>query len=659
MAGTFAEWLRRPDRTCVVLAEFDPTLEVSGWTAVGVSAPHTYCASLARVCQQSLLPGGLTRRCVGVKQNATSLTEQEDVDEVDANPGSWYWDEEAETLYVHTTTGSDPDLFTVMQAVVRFYIATHPVVLNRIDDDPDTGIYYQPWLDGVLPTIVTEVEDMFFGQKLLATTGNVQLLNATGIFDTLVAPDGLYHWKNKSVRFYVGGSYNGLSLPRSEYVAVTTMQVEDVSADEQHAVFELKPRARRLTIDVPRTPYFEGEYLNLGDGVRGTRKWIGYGRAIMRPDLTDTTEDYGQWTVADANYQTLFAVHQVWAESRATGARTLLTLTTHYTVNLTDCTITVVHADYAWQTHALVVDVTGKPDGAGSYLKTFGAIVVDLLTNVAGVDISDVDTAAFATCDAEAPEELAVWLKSPRQLSSLLATSEDGLPCLERSVMGTVQETVAGKFTGWIWSPGYDAATVTTLSKSDFVRFRPQPRLETVVDTVRVAYNRDLASGAWALEEEASPKVAYVNDTDYALEIFTFLRNSADAQTLAQRYELIAGAVPVEVDFELRVPLLLQHRVGDKVLVTFDRAPAAAGEYIERPFELVRLGKSFAPTVAIVGRLGDLRGIGAKIAHVTDDSAPDWASTPDAERVGRGYVADDNGRVVSLDPTTENIRLIW
>jgi hypothetical protein len=657
MAATFQDWLLWPDRTVVVLAELQPTLELSGWTAVGMTAPNTYQVALPRSILSHIVTGGVTQRCAGVRQNATSLTARVDLATVDADPGSWWWDEAAEVLYVHTTTGSGPDTFTVMQAVVRLYVATKGVVLNRVDGDPDTGIYYQPWLDGVLPTIEREVEDIFFGQKLIAT-GNIRLLNATGVFDTLVAPDGRYHWKNKRVTFLVGGEYNGQSLLRSQYVVVTTMLVEDASADDQFATFKLKPQARRLVVDIPRTPIFETEYPHLGDGVRGTRKWFGYGRTFMRPDLTDTSGD-GVYTVADAAYQTLFAVHQVWAVAKTTGRRTALTVTTDYTVDLTACTVTVVNPTYTHEDYLLEIDVTGKPDGAGSYLRTFGAIVVDLLTNLAGIPGEDIDQSAFDQCDLDAPEELSLWIKSPRTLASVISTTQEGFPSLERSVLGTVQETLAGKFTAWIWDPGFDATTVVSLKKSDFSVFKPKPKLETIASEVRINYAPNPATEEWSTQSATDPKVQFTEDTNAVMDLYTYLRQPAAAAVLAQRYQLLAGAVSTEVEFALRRPLLIEHVAGDKVLVTYDRAPSASGAYENRAFEIVKLGKSFAPTVSIVGRLGDLRGVGERIAHVTADSALDWTASSIDERVGLGYVSDDDGYVDPSDLSTLNARVIW
>jgi len=656
MTATFSEWLLWPDRSVVVLAELEPSLELAGWAAVGVSAPNTYVVALPRAILTTALPGGVSQRCGGVSQNETALTARVDLADVDANAGSWFWDEAAELLYVHTTTGSDPDTFTVMQAFVTLYAATKGIVLNRVDGDADTGIYYQPWLDAELPTITREVEDIFFGQKNIAT-GNIRLLNATGLLDTILAPDGLYSWKNKKVRFFLGGSFNGLELPRSEYADITTMLIEDVAPDDSFATIELKPIGRRLTVDIPKTPYFESAYPNLGEGVAGTKKWIGYGRTIMRPDLTDTTAD-GVYTIADAAFQTLFAVDAVWAVSKTTGARQLLTLTTHYTVDLTACTVTIVDATYTHVNWLLEVDVTGKPNGSGGYLRTFGEIVVDLLTTFAGVTAADIDQAAFDQADIDAPVDLAVWLKSPRALASVISTSQDGFASLERSVMGTVQETLDGKFTGWIWDPSYTPGSVVTLTDSDFASFKPLPKLETIVGEIRVSCSPNHATGACRTEKHVDLRTQYTNQTDDGLELQTFLVSTSDAQTLAQRYALISGAVSTEIEFTLRRPLLAQQIAGDKVLLSVQRAPSVTGSYDQRVFEVVKLGKSFAPTVSISGRLGDLRGIGAVIGRWADSSAPDYTAASVAERALSGYWSDSGGLIDPLDVTTRN-RSVW
>jgi hypothetical protein len=303
--AVFADFLRWPDREVVTLVELTPSLTLANFTTIpGGGFPNTYQLVLPRKVLTSDFKGGIYRRCVGVRENATSLTEKTSRALVDANAGSWYWDEAAELLYVHSTTGSNPDTFTAYQAFVTFYFASKGIALNRVDNDSTTGIYYHPWLSPHgSQNISLMVEDMVSGSKA-NLTGDVSLLNGHGFWNTIIATDGSYNWKNKNVRFFVGGSYNNRTLLRSQYQALLTMQVNDVAADEDLCTMQLKPLVGATEIELPKTPYFETSYPNLGDGVRGQKKRIGYGRAIIAPDLTDTTVSQGRYTIADAVYQT-------------------------------------------------------------------------------------------------------------------------------------------------------------------------------------------------------------------------------------------------------------------------------------------------------------------------------------------------------------------
>jgi hypothetical protein len=656
-AASFAEFVAWPDRDVVVLVEVTPSVTLSNFTAVGGATPNTYKVALPRFIQEAGFAGGIYRKAVGVRENATNLTERADLASVDANPGSWWWDAANGWLYVRSTTGSDPDLFTAYQAFVTFYFATRGLVLNQSDAVASTGVYYHPWVTGDLPRLSMHMEDMLFGAKI-TETGNVTFTNGHGFWNTLVATNGVYNWKNKRMRFFLGGSYQGRVLPRSQYAAMITMLVEDVAADEQHCTFTLKPLAKQLDLDLPPTPYFESSYPNLGDGVRGTRKWIGYGRTTMRPDLTDTTS-HGIWTIADAAFQTLYAVHQVQAIAKTTGVRSTLSLGTHYSVDLTACTLTIVSATYRWQDYDLEVDVTGKPvAGGGDYMKTFGAIVKDLLTTHVGVAAADLDTAAFNQADVDAPEELSFWIKSPRSLASLMSSAEAGFPSLERSVMGTLIQTLAGLWTCWIWDPGYDVDSVVKLRKEDFKSFRPQPKLETVFSTTRVHFNYNHARGEWPIERASSAKVEYLSETKEPLDVYTFLRGAVDAQTLAQRYQFISGSVSLEVEFEERGSKLAQELAGNKVLVTYDPAPDAEGSFTNKPFELLRIDRGMAPTLFVAGRFGDLRGV-KDVGRWTADDAPTWAASDFSQREAQGYWTDDDGFADPADASSKNASIWW
>jgi hypothetical protein len=654
---TFAEFLAWPDRTEHVLVEADPSITLTGWTATGGSYPTTYQVSRPRLVQTTEVPGGLYAPVLGVTEEATALTSRPSIALVEANPGSWYWDEAAGVLYVHSTTGASPASFVHVEAIVRLYLGTAPVVLNRTASDPATGVYYHPWLRGDLPEIASMVEDLLHGTKIIPD-GSVTFTNGHGAWHALIAPDGPWNWKNRTITCLVGGVFNGRTLTRAQYATMATMRVEDVAADEERCAFTLTPVTRATVRQVPVTSFDEATYPALGDGVRGAKKWIGYGRATMPPDLTDTT-GHGVYTIADAASQTLFAVHQVWAIDKSTGEWTSLTEGLHYSVDLVACTLTILDAAYRWQDVRLAVDVTGKPDGSGGYLRTFAAIVQDLLVTFLGVATDAIDTEAFTAAAVEgAAEEIACWVKDPREIASLFTTSEPATPSLGRSVMGTVQQSSAGQWTCRLYTPAVPEA-LTALRKEDFTRFTPAPQFQTVYAGVQVYYNYDAVRGQWSVVEETDPATTYRTKSTDVLPIYTFLRSAGAARALAQRYLLLAGKVLTTAAFEERGARLAQHIAGDKVRVTFSPAPSAAGAYVDKPFEITELRLRFAPKLGVSGVLNDIRDLGGKVGRWMDAAAPNWASATDLERQSSGFWTDANGLADSGDPTSGGRSLWW
>lgn len=654
MAGSFAGLLAASAREEIVLCELEPMYELLGFAAAGGGFVNTYSIVLSRFVQTVEFKGGMYAKCIRVTQNGVALTARASIALVDANAGSWYWDEAAGVLYVRPTAGT-PSAYTML-AARRMYFASSPIVLEETAGNADTGIYYLPWITGEVPQTRRQVEDILSGITTFPS-GNIAFLNGHSAWFTLVAGDGQWNWKYIYAKFYLGGRYAGLTLNRSDYQPIATMLVEDVAPTEESCTFFLLPLRRLTELELPITPIFEGTYPNLGNGVRGTKKWIGYGRAILNPDLTDTLTNQGVYTIADAAYQTLFAINSVWAIEKTTGVWTLLTPIVHYTQDLVACTVTITSALYPNDDYDIAVDVSGKPDEAGSYLKKYGEILQDILTSILGVAAADIDAAAFAQLALEADAEIAVWTKDTRSLASILSSSEPELPSMGRSVMATIQQTSAGQWTAKVWDPSVDMIS-TTLRKEDLARFEAKPKLKTIYAAVRVYYGFDHARQQWSFVEASDPTITYKTGSRDRLELFTYLTTESNARTIAQRYMLLAASVTIEAEFEERGALLAQMNAGDKVYVTYSPAPTASRAYVSQPFEILDLVVRYAPKVTVTGVLGDLRGLGGRIGKWMGSTAPDWATATAAERLQSGFWSDSNGFVDPLDNGSLN-RSIW
>lgn len=625
-----------------VLLEVTPSITLQAWTLHSGSA---YKVTLSPWFE------GMYRRVAGVRQNATDLTEAASIAAVISTAGTYFWDSANSLLYVRATTGSIED--TIAQCFVTYFIATDAVVINQTDDDPSSGIFYEPWLRGNLPRLTRQISDLLFGITVWES-GNVSFTNGHGTFHYLVPS---HNWKNKRAVLLLG-EYENTPPNRSDFVEIVTMLIEDVAANEDNAAFKLVSIQRTLEKEIPSTRYSTDNYPNIGEGVSGSHKMLGYGRATIRPDLTDESGN-GVYTIADAAYQTLFAVHSVTAIAKTGGARTLLTLTTHYTVDLTLCTVTLTGTGgYVCDDYIIECDVTGKPDGAGSYLNTFGQIVKDILTTHLGVPTTQLDLASFTQADIDNNHPLSVWLKVPRSIASVFSSSEPNKASLEKSVLGTVRQTLDGKWNVRIWNDSTPAPTVS-LVKEDFVSFLPEPKIENVTSVAAVYFNQNLSANSWSVKTAEDLRARYLFETREETEFYTFLRDADDAETLAQRAALLLAATSIDVEFELRGSQLAEALAGDFVTVSYAPAPVVGQAFEEANLELQRLDISLAPTLKLSGRFNDFRSIGSRIGHWTEDTAADWASASDAEKASQGFWSDDDGLIDPSDPTTANLSLWW
>ena len=660
--ASFADFLIAADRNEVVLVELTPRFTLGGFTVVGGN-PHTYSLTMLRFVATTSVTGGLYRRVVGVRENSTDLTAQTSIATVDANASSWWWDEANEILYVHSSTGANPDTFSAYQAHVRFYVASRAIVLDETDGDPGTGLFYQPWLLGELPALTERDDEAIFGAKITAG-GVLRLANGHGAWHAIVAHNGAYHWTNAPICALFGGSYaaDTQTLTRAQYREIFTVEVEDITSDEEALEAEIKPLVRRTTGQIPKTPFFASSFPNAGDGVIGTKKWIGYGRTTMRPDLTDTSGN-GVYTVADSAFQDLRAVHSVTAIRVDTGATTRLTLTTDYTVNLTACTITIVNATFIHTAYLIECDVTGKNDTArGVAIDTFGAIVRDLITTHLGFAQADLDVAVFGAggaaalpIDTDAPEPHSLWIKSARTIASILATAAEDFASMERGVLGLVFQTLDGKWTADIWDPNFNPTGLDVFRKEEFAVFKPQPKLESGFSIVNCHYNYNHSTQQWAIEQASDTRLQHLLATTDRLDLYTFLRDSGDAQRLAQRQLFMAGGIGLQVEFEERGVRLATARPRTRVIVNYTPGPDSTGGFVDRVFEVTELTRSFLPTLQVNGVLGDMRGIGEHIGQWTAAGAPNWDSSTDAAKAFSGYWADASGFVDPADAATKDI----
>lgn len=649
-----ADLLDWPDRNLIVIAEAEPSIVLTDW-AETAGRTDVYEIAFPTHRERDFFPGGLYAPCVRVRQNDIDLDEEDNLDDVESNAGSWFWDAAAETLYVHSTTGSSPDEFTVYQAFVRVYLSTKPVALNHTAGDPDTGIYYHPWITEESTAALNSVGDGLFAVKT-SPTATLVIANEFGsLWQRITASNSQWWWQQRRIRLYVGGSVRSTVIERANYDQFVSMLVADVAVTDSVCTLVLKTSGNRLDQVLPPTPIFESEYPDLDSSARGKKKPLLYGRCTMAPLLVDTTVDEGLWLVADAAFQELTAVHNVWAVAKTNGAMTLLTLTTDYIVDLVNCTVTVVNAAYPADDFSLIVDTTGVD------METAAEITEDLLRKHLGAGDDDIDMDSFSEAALQAPEPLSVALVSPRTLSSILMTSESAQPSLERSVLAVLREMPDGRWQFKVRSL-LTTDPVASLGPRDLAKFDPEPSNETAFATTQVYYGQNSATGSWAISEFTDQRTKYLLAADSAAtdedaaQLYTFLRDAVDADALAARYQALAGGNRLRVVFAERSAKLYRALVGDRVTITFAPAPDASGALEDEVFEVTELKKIAAPTLVTSGIVRDTRGLIGGWPWAADTEPADWATATTEQRRRLGFWAGDDGRIDPLDPATADIR---
>lgn len=648
----YEQWVTEVSTGRIILCELQPAEALTGWVVVGGN-PQTY-----RLAWSSRITFGhdaspVYRRLDFVRQNDITLTARASIAQVQANLGSWFFDESGGNLYISTTTGVTPSVFAAIAAYFTLFIATEPA--DFVD-----GQLYEPRLFGALPTIQASADDPFVPVKPVVQ-GLIDCVNAHAFFDI---PADRYIWRNKIVRLFLGGG----ALPRASYVPIALCQIDYLAVNDDVARFGIRSLATVLEQQLPLNIFTVIEYPRLANGLEGTYKPLLYGRKSNIPGLCidsfykgwpadqkpDPAAYRDVYLIADPAVQVITGVQAVRAINRTTGEVRGLA-PSDYSVNLSACTVTVtaVGADFTATFRAdqwdLRIDATGQTDGVGGYLKTFGQIVKALLLAL-GESATDIDTATFLDADAKAPFPLGLWLRDPQQASAVMSL-------LQQSVIGNLHIGTSGQWRVHVLDVVDAVTNAPVLEDADIVTWRAVERVDPIYPLVRCFFDRDPSTQQDRLTTTQSDAARYLFESPDGLTVNTLLTESADAELMAQRYRLIAVAPDHQFDVDLRGLELMTANVYDRALVTRDRAPG--GSYVNRAMEILGYTKAFAPPSVRV-RLGDLSGISDLIGHVRNwapaGGADTYAASTPTEQGDLMYWGDDNDEV---DPGVTNPSIWW
>jgi|GEM_PF-2374746 len=276
----FNEYQKKIDSEKIIVAELKPGLDLSIMTLS--TGTNTWYLDIERIGKKN---SGLYHYpdFSDVYEDGAVLTEATGKSSVDREEGSWFFDEEAGRIFVHTSDNATPSNLS-LYGVFPLYFSNSPVVCeNRC---------YNPRISDVPISISSNAEDIYFSTTTVGG-GSISFENSDGLFDILSCR---YLWKNRDISIALGES----DMTIGSYATIFSGRLRDRQMDDQRITFTIQDRRQYLFKDLPANVFTKDDYPNLGEGNEEKGIPIGYGHIEKAPAyLIDSTEQKGKYKFAD------------------------------------------------------------------------------------------------------------------------------------------------------------------------------------------------------------------------------------------------------------------------------------------------------------------------------------------------------------------------
>lgn len=640
-ATTFAELIAAPASEKVFLAEIRVSEQVMNWTKT-VGCANVYQKSY--LTDTITLVGGTTdiiRKVVdGVKQNSIAYTAKTSAAEVDANASSYWHDTTNGILYIHTSTGVAPGSFTIM-ASFWLYFATKGIDLN--------GRYYEPVLaENSIPRISQEVQSLRYGVVTVGS-GGIVLTNGNGYFDQISKK---YVWVNGIVKLLLGGD----SLPYSEYAALFQGRITSPNLTNLEYSLDVNSISYDLLRSLPVNGFWTSTYPYLDPAAQGKEIPLYYGiyDASQAPvvnciDMAYATDTY-QFKICDTSFWPIKAISQVYVDyGDGAGWQTIA----HANESLADATFTITSTAFIVGTSRVKVAFEGYHNG-GTLIEGAPEIAEDLLTTWCGLAAADLDSASFTASKTRSTCNLNVPIEST---TSALTIIEQ----ICRSDLAYFSDNAAGQLRYTTWMPQPGSSVSDSITSADIWDVGFEDDVPSLYWKSRVGYSFQCADQSYLYSTSSDVESKYKYGREETLTLDTYLRGSADSDSLAARMNLLTKDLLTVMDYTMSIAKI-NALVGDRVNLTFVRAPyPASGGQVGCPYEIISKEISAFPA-QVTFRARDMATYGKNIGFWTADGVPAWLAATEDEQRSAGYWCDGSGYADSSatpDETSKNVSLWW
>ena len=640
-SAAFLTWLAAGSAERVVLVDVAVAEHLRGWT---LQSGIVYKVTWLSQVQTTVALGGFYRRLDGVNIDGAALTLQSSIANVQANPGSYFYDTATKLLYVSTIDSLNPEGYSSVRAAFTFFVSTHAKAFVG-------GTLYEPRITGSANGQLEARQSEPLLGVVEYPSGTLVLANGDGAFDVL---SRTWLWEGGRCLYRSGGD----ALAFSDYETVATMEIARAAAGDQEFVLQLLSlgNAVQNSFDTHTLTDFIGP--TLLDGAVDALLPIVFGSVRDVPmvfrDYRGIPSSGTQWMAYDPFLSggivtAVRAVNTstgqlVEAVAGIAGPGVLSFITSGASVTTFGSGVTDAYPIAAWTYYC---DITG-------FASTFGSVVTAVL-QAAGVDATDIDAAAMAQADLDAPFTLGLVI-----LETGVGIT-DVLNQLERSVLGSVHQGVDGLWSAQVWDPSADPTTLTSLVEADLSEYEVDDQVQdpmTYKVTVTYAYNARTETASRT--SSSSTETQYDYPSSRTMTVDTLLQSSDDAALMADRFREI-GARPTTRLTVTLPPSLWLLRVWDKVLVTKARGPDPSGAFSTTVYEIEGYNKQTVP-MAVTASLGNQRGLDSRVKRAMPDALASltYANATTAQRIAYGWALDDaTQRADVSDPASFRQCVAW
>lgn len=288
-------------------------------------------------------------------------------------------------------------------------------------------------------------------------------------------------------------------------------------------------------------------------------------------------------------------------------------------------------------------------ESSGEWVKTASDAVKHLIENDSG--ITAIDTASFTEADADAPYILSMVI--PETIGGSIPTVRDTITKINESVFGSLVNDTDFNLVYNVLTPE-KPETLEEIKQHDIIGEPMVRSRNEIVRKVNLSYapftDRFKSEDSFKLIEFTNDFVDKYIGAKQELDITVFLYEDNDAQAIAERYAFYNSLSQSTVTVKSKLNLSILN-LNDKLFVNLDRIYKRFGGKDRRKIGIVsKITKDGSNTSV---EFNDLGNIFNRCMSIAPDTANEFTSATESEKIKNGYILDDDLEVPDITSDNE------